>query len=101
MRKNEIIQKLNSYPLTDFQKSVLIGTMNIPVGEIRTYKDIAKAIGRPNAYRAVGSALKANPLIMTIPCHRVIRSNGNLGNYSARGGRKKKEKLLRKEGAIK
>ncbi len=101
MRKTEILTKLDSYNLTEFQKSVLIETLNIPEGEIRTYKEIAKAICRPNAYRAVGSALKINPLAITIPCHRVIRSDGKIGNYSAPGGRRKKESLLRKEGAIK
>jgi O-6-methylguanine DNA methyltransferase len=100
MEKTEAIKKLNTYGLTEFQKRVLIETMKIPLGEVRTYKEIAKAAGNPVAYRAVGSTLRNNPLTITIPCHRVIRSDGDLGNYSAPGGKKKKEKLLRKEGAI-
>ncbi len=100
MKKRDIIKKLDTCGLTEFQKRVLIETMKIPTGEVRTYKEIAKAVGNPGAYRAVGNTLRINPLTITIPCHRVIRSDGDLGNYSAPGGKKKKEKLLRKEGAI-
>jgi O-6-methylguanine DNA methyltransferase len=56
--------------------------------------------GYPGAARAVGSVMKINPLAPMIPCHRVVRSDGSIGNYSAKGGAKKKLELLRKEHAI-
>ncbi len=101
MDKKEAIDKLNKYNLTKFQKEVLIATLSIKRGETRTYKDIAKQIGHKNAYRAVGTALKKNPLAPKIPCHRVIKSDGSYGNYSAMGGTKKKIAMLKAEGAIK
>ncbi len=99
-RKQELVRRLAKYNMTDFQTAVLRETLDIPRGKTMTYKQIAAAIGHPKAYRAVGSALKANPLAPAIPCHRVIRSNGELGRYSAPGGTKKKMQMLRKEGAI-
>src|SRR5271157_655519 len=89
---------LDKYDLTKFQKDVLIATLAIPKGETRTYREIAIAVHRPKAYRAVGTALRLNPLAPSIPCHRVIRSDGDIGNYSAAGGRKTKERLLKLEG---
>ena len=91
---------LNKSSLTLFQKSVLLATLSIPKGEKRTYKEIATAIHRPKAYRAVGTALRLNPLAPYIPCHRVVRSDGTIGNYSAPGGSGKKERMLRMEGAL-
>jgi len=70
----------------------------IPRGEVRTYKQIAQAIGCPKAYRAVGNALNKNPDLKTIPCHRVVRSDGKIGGY--RFGSSKKKTLLLREGAI-
>ena len=90
---------LEKYDLTPFQKEVLIVTASIPKGEMRTYKQIAIAAHRPRAYRAVGSVMRINPMAPTIPCHRVVRGD-SIGNYSGRGGKKTKEKLLRHEGAI-
>lgn len=81
---------------TPFQKTVWAAVLEIPYGETRTYLDIAVAIGQPKAVRAVGSALGANPLAVTIPCHRVIRSDGLLGGY--RWGIHRKKALLIKEG---
>lgn len=92
---------LKSKGLTDFQIKVLLATMRIPKGEVVTYKELAKMIGYPKAYRAVGTALSLNPLAPQIPCHRVIKSDGSLGNYSAPGGTKRKRQMLRAEGAIK
>lgn len=77
---------------TKFQKTVWEEIKKIPYGQTRTYKEIAKAIGNPFAYRAVGQACKRNPHPISIPCHRVIRSNGSFGGYS--GGKKKKKALL-------
>lgn len=63
-----------------FTKKVLDFVQTIPYGETKTYADVAKAIGRPRSYRAVGNALNKNPLLIVIPCHRVISKNG-LGGY--------------------
>ncbi len=96
MAKAKIRKKLKGLGLTGFQISVLLEVLKIPRGETRTYKEIAKAIRHPKAYRAVGNALKRNPLPIVIPCHRVIRSDGSIGGYSA-GGSKRKAELLEKE----
>jgi O-6-methylguanine DNA methyltransferase len=82
--------------LTAFEAAVLEATLRIPVGEVRPYAWVAAAIGRPRAVRAVGSALGRNPVTVLIPCHRVIRSDGSIGNYG--GGLARKEALLRAEG---
>ncbi|MGC8647380.1 MAG: methylated-DNA--[protein]-cysteine S-methyltransferase [Candidatus Micrarchaeia archaeon] len=87
---------LDNYKLTDFQKRVLIEVSKIPKGKVLTYAQVAKRIGRPKAYRAVGSALRKNPLPILIPCHRVVRSNG-IGEYSF-GGKRAKAFLLKLEG---
>lgn len=100
MERKEVIRKLESYTLTPFQKKVLLATLAIPEGETRTYKQIAMIAGYPGAARAVGSVMRMNPLAPAIPCHRVIRSDGRIGNYSAPGGSKKKLAMLRKEHAI-
>ena len=70
----------------------------IPKGEVRTYREIAIAIGKPNSARAVANACGRNPRPIEIPCHRVIRSDGRLGGYSGKGGISKKLRLLKKEG---
>jgi O-6-methylguanine DNA methyltransferase len=67
--------------LSEFEKQVLSATIKIPFGKTRTYKWVAKKIGYPDAYRAVGNALKKNPYPILIPCHRVIRSDGRVGGY--------------------
>jgi methylated-DNA-[protein]-cysteine S-methyltransferase len=84
-------------PLTVFQRAVLRATHRIPRGDVRSYGDVARAIGRPGAARAVGSALGANPFPILIPCHRVIRSDGTLGGFT--GGTALKRLLLEMEGA--
>ena len=86
---------------TSFQKEVWQEIKKIPKGETRTYIDIAIAINKPNSSRAVANACGKNPLLITIPCHRVIRSDGNLGGYSGKGGIQKKLKLLIEENALK
>lgn len=100
MERKEMLRKLEGYTLTPFQKKVLLATSTIPDGETRTYKQVADMAGYPGAARAVGSVMRMNPLAPAIPCHRVIRADGNIGNYSAPGGRKKKFAMLRKEHAI-
>jgi methylated-DNA-[protein]-cysteine S-methyltransferase len=83
--------------LTPFQRRVLQKIRTIPVGEVRSYRWVAKAIGAERAVRAVGTALAKNPVPLLIPCHRVIRSDGRLGEYSG-GGPSVKAKLLAFEG---
>ena len=72
----------------------------IPKGQIRTYKQVAKAIKRPLSYRAVANAIAKNPYSPLIPCHRVIKSDGSVGGYSGKGGVKTKVKLLKSEGIL-
>jgi len=84
---------------TPFQRSVYEALLKIPRGQVRTYGQIARAIGRPRAARAVGQALKRNRWAPAIPCHRVVASGG-LGGYSARGGTARKRRLLQQEGAL-
>lgn len=79
-----------------FHHRVLAAASRIPRGKVATYKDIARAIGRPRAYRAVGNALNKNPHAPKVPCHRVVGAGGRLGGYA--GGLKKKIALLRMEG---
>ena len=83
---------------TYFQKKVWNELKKIPKGEVRTYKEIAAAIGKPNSSRAVANACGKNPKPIEIPCHRVIRSDGSLGGYSGKGGVSTKRKLLKREG---
>ncbi len=83
---------------TSFQQSVWRLLCAIPFGETRTYRDIAVSLGNPAANRAVGAAVAANPILIFIPCHRVIASGGKLGGYS--GGLWRKAWLLRHEGAL-
>ena len=81
---------------TDFQRQVWAALMAIPLGETRTYGDIAREIGNPDSVRAVGRACGANPIPLIIPCHRVLASGNRLGGFS--GGRGWKPKLLEREG---
>ncbi len=82
---------------TAFQEAVWRELRKIPLGETRSYADIAKAVGDPNATRAVGTANGSNPVAVLVPCHRVIRSDGTLGGYA--GGLDRKKKLLAADGA--
>ena len=83
---------------TLFQRKVWLYLKKIPRGKVKTYSDVAKAIGKPLAVRAVANAIAKNPYAPRIPCHRVIRSDGSLGGYSGKGGVKTKKLLLKKEG---
>ena len=82
---------------THFQLKVWNYLKKIPKGKVKTYLEIAKAIGKPKSFRAVANAVGKNPCPPKIPCHRVIRSDGTLGGYSAKGGIKLKRQLLRSE----
>jgi O-6-methylguanine DNA methyltransferase len=83
---------------TEFQLACWRALLAIPYGETRTYADIARAIGKPNAFRAVGMANNRNPIAIVVPCHRVIASDGTLCGYG--GGLDVKRKLLELEGAL-
>ncbi len=84
--------------VTTFQERVLRTTASIPKGEVRPYGWVAREIESPRAVRAVGSAVAKNPIPLIIPCHRVVRSDGHIGNYSL-GGPENKIELLEHEGA--
>lgn len=81
--------------MTEFQKRVYDFVRTIPRGKTATYKEVALAVGHPKAYRAVGNALNKNPQVGIVPCHRVIKSNGQIGKYVL--GTKKKLELLKGE----
>ena len=83
---------------TPFQLLVWNALKEIPRGEVRTYKQLAAQIGRPQSIRAVANACGKNPYVVVIPCHRVIRSDGGLGGYSGSGGIEEKRRLLEQEG---
>jgi O-6-methylguanine DNA methyltransferase len=82
---------------TDFERDVWHKALEIPRGEVRPYGWIAAEIGRPKAVRAVGSALGHNPVPLIVPCHRVVRSDGTIGQYSL-GGAHNKRIILAAEG---
>ena len=81
---------------TPFQRSVWNALRDIPYGETRSYEDIAVAIGNPKAVRAIGQANTHNPILLLVPCHRVINKNGTIGGFGC--GVEVKKKLLQLEG---
>lgn len=83
---------------TEFQRRVWLALRRIPVGQTRTYAQVAAAIGAPQALRAVGGACGANPIPVLVPCHRVLSSDGGLGGFSA--GLEWKRRLLTREGVL-
>jgi O-6-methylguanine DNA methyltransferase len=83
---------------TDFQVKCWRALLAIPYGETRSYADIARAVRKPQAFRAVGMANNRNPIAIVVPCHRVIASDGTLCGYG--GGLDVKRKLLELEGAL-
>lgn len=91
-----------SFPLdlvgTDFQKKCWRALCRIPYGQTRTYADLAREVGSPKSFRAVGQANHRNPVAIVVPCHRVIGADGTLTGYG--GGLHIKEMLLRLEGAV-
>ena len=92
--------------ILSFSEKTYKATRKIPRGKISTYREIARAIGKPGAARAVGNALNKNPFSYEVcpeprrrvPCHRVVRSDGSLGGFAS--GTRKKQKLLQSEGVI-
>lgn len=85
---------------TDFRLKVWRALLEVPMGHVATYSDLAQAIDNPRAVRAVGSAVGSNPIVPFIPCHRIIRRDGSLGNYSAEGGIEQKAWLLAREKVV-
>ncbi|HEY53907.1 MAG TPA: methylated-DNA--[protein]-cysteine S-methyltransferase [Caldilineae bacterium] len=83
---------------SEFQLAVWNQLLSIPFGQMVSYQDIADALGKPQAVRAVGAANGQNPIAIIVPCHRVVGSNGKLVGYG--GGLWRKEWLLRHEGAL-
>ena len=83
---------------TDFQKDAWTALTKIPYGKTISYAELAEMSGHPGAYRAAGNANGRNPILIIIPCHRVVRSDGDIGGYSL--GTELKTRLLRLEGAI-
>lgn len=81
-----------------FQRSVLEAALRIPAGSYRSYHEVARAIGKPKASRAVGQALARNPVAIFVPCHRVLASDGSLHGYA--GGLERKRALLQLEGTV-
>jgi AraC family transcriptional regulator, regulatory protein of adaptative response / methylated-DNA-[protein]-cysteine methyltransferase len=96
-------QHSNTTPLslrvrgTNFQLNVWRALLTLRAGDVASYSDIARTIGNPNASRAVGSAIGANPVALIIPCHRVLRQTGALGGY--RWGETRKQAILAREAA--
>ena len=86
--------QLNLDSYTNFQKKILQTVRKIPYGEIRSYKEAADAAGYPRAHRAVGNTMRNNPLPLIIPCHRVIKSDGNLGGFSGKESLPLKKKMI-------
>jgi AraC family transcriptional regulator of adaptative response/methylated-DNA-[protein]-cysteine methyltransferase len=80
---------------TAFQRRVWQALQAIPYGETRSYSQVAQTIGQPTAARAVANACATNPVAIVIPCHRIVREDGNMGGY--RWGESRKQQLLEKE----
>lgn len=90
---------LKNKDLSEFEKRVYKAILKVPAGRTRSYKWVARTIGRPKAYRAVGNALGKNPYPVIIPCHRIVKSDGSIGGYSK--GTAPKKRLLKREGVAK
>ena len=83
-----------------FVHKVLQACRKIAFGQTKTYSDLARQVGSPNAARAVGSVMAGNPIPLIIPCHRVLRTDGGLGGFSAPGGTATKQKMLHHEQSL-
>jgi methylated-DNA-[protein]-cysteine S-methyltransferase len=92
--REDVVERLQNK--TEFEKAVLVKTFEIPKGRVTTYGRIAEKVGKPQAYRAVANVLHRNPLAPIVPCHRVVRSNGQIvGTKEAVEARRR---LLEQEG---
>jgi methylated-DNA-[protein]-cysteine S-methyltransferase len=90
---------LDERGIDDFRRAVYAATRDIPAGTTRSYGEVARAIGRQDGARDVGSALARNPFPIIVPCHRVVAANGALTGFSAPGGLETKRRMLELEGA--
>ena len=97
-RRNAV--SLDMTGIATFDREVYVAAREIPPGDTRTYGEIAKRLGRPDAARDVGVALARNPFAVVVPCHRVVAANGKTGGFSAGGGVATKLKLLAIEGGM-
>lgn len=97
-RRDRFTVPLDFSGLSPFSRAVLDATARVPFGETRTYGDIARAIGKPGASRAVGNALNRNPIPLIVPCHRIVPTGDGIGKYA--GGVETKVRLLTLEGAL-
>jgi methylated-DNA-[protein]-cysteine S-methyltransferase len=86
--------------VSPFERDVIEQLRKVPPGEVVTYGEIAKRLGKPKASRAVGTACAKNPFTIVVPCHRIVPKSGGVGNYTSDGGPKVKVKLLEREGAL-
>ncbi|MEN9413214.1 MAG: hypothetical protein RLZZ342_301 [Candidatus Parcubacteria bacterium] len=93
-----LAREIDALDATPLQKKVWHALCTIPRGSVLTYAQLARKVGKPRAVRAVANAVGKNPLAPHVPCHRVVRSDGTLGGYSAKGGIRTKRALLKKEG---
>lgn len=91
--------RLDLSGLSDFQRKVVERCRRIPFGQTMTYGQLAEQAGSPDAARAVGNVMAANPTPLVVPCHRVVAAGGKIGHYSAGEGRRTKLRLLETEGA--
>jgi O-6-methylguanine DNA methyltransferase len=96
--RNNFDLSLDLSRISEFHRKVLLETRQVPRGQVVTYADIARKIGKPGAARAVGQALRRNPIPLIIPCHRVIASDGSLRGYKGLIGIQTKATLLKMEG---
>lgn len=80
--------------ITDFQKKIYKALIKVPAGKTVSYLELGKKAGYKNASRAVGTAMAKNKLVLFIPCHRVVKSDGGLGSFSGCGGSSTKQRLL-------
>ncbi len=96
--KRKVFDLPLKYEGTPFQHAVWDALRDIPYGEVRSYREIAEAVGSPKAFRAIGQAVHNNPIALIVPCHRVIASDGSLGGFAA--GPEKKMKIFTLEKVI-
>jgi len=97
--RGPFIYSLDMSSFTPFETKVLVALATVPVGERVSYKELAVMSGHPRAYRAVGSTMARNPFPILLPCHRVVKSGGDVGSYGF-GGPETKEKLLEWEAGL-
>ncbi|MCH7662261.1 MAG: methylated-DNA--[protein]-cysteine S-methyltransferase [Chloroflexi bacterium] len=99
-KTTEILFPVDLSNVSRFQRAVLETVAKVERGQVVTYGDIARMIGKPGASQAVGQALRRNPTPISVPCHRVLSADGTLGGYGGRMGSERKIELLKLEGVI-